>query len=226
MKDALTQSCLSVKQLGMLLAASAEGGPTISPRFLKIACEHVEHCDECWARLEPAVKKKERKRFKVIKTLETAKQQRLDGEPEDDVVSVKKVHLPTLAVVEDDGEMLDALFPHVRPKTRGECQNTARPCPWLGCRHHLWSDEHDGVEARVLSLPVIGAPSCVLDVVDEGKDLLPTEIGRMIQRRPEEVSENLESALRKCKEAGVFLRADAGSESAPGMWERITEGDQ
>jgi hypothetical protein len=24
-----------------------------------------------------------------------------------------------------------------RPKTRGECLNEARPCPWIACRHHL-----------------------------------------------------------------------------------------
>lgn len=24
-----------------------------------------------------------------------------------------------------------------RPRTRGECLEEARPCPWVGCRHHL-----------------------------------------------------------------------------------------
>lgn len=24
-----------------------------------------------------------------------------------------------------------------RPKTRGDCLNEARPCPWFGCRHHM-----------------------------------------------------------------------------------------
>lgn len=24
-----------------------------------------------------------------------------------------------------------------RPKTRGDCANSPRPCPWVGCRHHL-----------------------------------------------------------------------------------------
>jgi hypothetical protein len=171
MKDALTQRCLTDKQLGLFLSKRG------TPRFNKIVCEHAEHCDECWAKLEPHVQKFERRKLE-----------------------------------ESEGALMALLFPDKRPVTRDDCKDAARPCPWLGCRHHLWSDEHDGVEARVLSLPVIGAPSCALDVVDEGKDLLPTEIGRMIQRRPEEVSENLESALRKCKEAGVFLRADAGSE--------------
>lgn len=25
-----------------------------------------------------------------------------------------------------------------RPKTRADCINSVRPCPWVGCRHHLF----------------------------------------------------------------------------------------
>lgn len=28
----------------------------------------------------------------------------------------------------------------VRPRTRGECVDGPRPCPWVDCRHHLASD--------------------------------------------------------------------------------------
>lgn len=28
-----------------------------------------------------------------------------------------------------------------RPRTRGECLEEARPCPWVGCRDHLLIDE-------------------------------------------------------------------------------------
>ena len=28
-------------------------------------------------------------------------------------------------------------LPVVRPRTRGDCVNGPRPCPWIGCRHHL-----------------------------------------------------------------------------------------
>jgi hypothetical protein len=39
-----------------------------------------------------------------------------------------------------------------RPRTRGDCIDGPRPCPWVDCRHHLLSEEY----------------SCVLDVADEG----------------------------------------------------------
>jgi hypothetical protein len=31
----------------------------------------------------------------------------------------------------------DPMFAIPRPKTRAECRDEARPCPWVGCRHHL-----------------------------------------------------------------------------------------
>ena len=54
-----------------------------------------------------------------------------------------------------------------RPKTRGDCINGPRPCPWVGCRHHLAnaaraSDEfilRDGWEDQ---------ETCSLDVADRG----------------------------------------------------------
>ena len=29
---------------------------------------------------------------------------------------------------------------HERPRTRGDCKNLPRPCPFIGCRHNLWMD--------------------------------------------------------------------------------------
>jgi hypothetical protein len=29
------------------------------------------------------------------------------------------------------------MFAIPRPKTRAECRDEARPCPWVGCKHHL-----------------------------------------------------------------------------------------
>lgn len=32
---------------------------------------------------------------------------------------------------------MDSMLAIPRPKTRAECRAEARPCPWVGCRHHL-----------------------------------------------------------------------------------------
>lgn len=59
-----------------------------------------------------------------------------------------------------------------RPTTRGECSQVVRPCPYVGCRYHLYLD----VDSRTGSLKINAdrepwelARSCALDVADEGR---------------------------------------------------------
>ncbi len=53
--------------------------------------------------------------------------------------------------------LTDPMLAIPRPKTRADCQAEARPCPWVGCRHHLLLEvakakPKDGREARATSL--------------------------------------------------------------------------
>jgi hypothetical protein len=72
--------------------------------------------------------------------------------------------------------MLAPLVPSLeRPRTRGECIDGARPCPWVSCRHHLalYIDSHGRVR---LTFPE-GEPdetraTCALDAADEGAHTL------------------------------------------------------
>jgi len=66
-----------------------------------------------------------------------------------------------------------------RPKTRADCAKVHRPCPYVGCRHHLAID----VEGETIRADRKGeelwdreAPSCSLDVAEEG-GLTHDEIG-------------------------------------------------
>lgn len=58
-----------------------------------------------------------------------------------------------------------------RPKTRADCANVQRPCPYVGCRHHLYLDETDAGSLR-FTRPDLAVhqllESCSLDVADEG----------------------------------------------------------
>lgn len=58
-----------------------------------------------------------------------------------------------------------------RPKTRGECKTGQRPCPWVGCRHHL-AIEVTEVGNLKLNFPDKDLESmketCSLDVADLG----------------------------------------------------------
>lgn len=76
-------------------------------------------------------------------------------------------------------ELLEALDPigHIeRPRTRGDCVNGARPCPFVSCHHHLYLDVSPKTGAIKLNRPELGpedmTESCALDVADRGGETL------------------------------------------------------
>lgn len=67
----------------------------------------------------------------------------------------------------------------LRPRTRAECKDGMRPCPWVSCRHHLYLtvDEQTGAitenfpDQEVWEL----ANSCALDIADAERDGMSLE---------------------------------------------------
>lgn len=57
-----------------------------------------------------------------------------------------------------------------RPKIRGDCANVARPCPYVGCRHHLYLDvRKDRIAFNVYGREVWDLEhSCSLDYAELG----------------------------------------------------------
>jgi hypothetical protein len=116
-----------------------------------------------------------------------------------------------------------ATLPIERPRTRAECIDGPRPCPWIGCRAHLltdrvtkdgtlraspapgrpskpidaWTDEELG--ASLARLP----ESCALDVAERGGVSL-AEIARLLGGMSRERARQLEaSAFEKLSAAPV-----------------------
>jgi hypothetical protein len=61
-----------------------------------------------------------------------------------------------------------------RPKTRGDCVNGPRPCPWASCKHHLYLDVGPSGSIH-LAYPKVGPEdfdklpaTCSLDLADQG----------------------------------------------------------
>lgn len=74
-----------------------------------------------------------------------------------------------LPVIADDDSNDD------RPKTRAECVNAERPCPWVSCRYHLYLEVNSIGRIRVMfsGKDVDEIPeSCALDVADKGEHSL------------------------------------------------------
>ena len=103
------------------------------------------------------------------------------------------------------------IFAHQRPKTRADCLpggcNEERPCPWVGCRHHL------GLE---ICVDAMGHPTvvrltwgdeteldfshatCSLDVAESGPHLL-SEVGSTLNLKHERIRQIEVEALRVVK---------------------------
>ena len=61
---------------------------------------------------------------------------------------------------------------HERPKTRAACVGGPRPCPWVGCRHHLYLEVNQKTGKIKVSFPDLEPwqleHSCALDEAEEG----------------------------------------------------------
>lgn len=98
-----------------------------------------------------------------------------------------------------------------RPRTRGECVGGARPCPWVGCRHHLYLEVHPSTGRIKLTFnlePWELAESCSLDVADRGMNTL--EIVGQLLNITRERSRQIEA---KACAAGLELAVAAGIEA-------------
>lgn len=77
-----------------------------------------------------------------------------------------------------------------RPRTRAECVNGLRPCPYVSCQHHLYLDVSLGHGSLRLNFPDIEpadmAESCALDVADRGGATLE-EVGAVMNLTREAV---------------------------------------
>jgi hypothetical protein len=91
-------------------------------------------------------------------------------------------------------ELGRALYPDledvVRPVTRNDCVQGARPCPFVSCKHHLYLDVSARTGAIKLNFPDIEvwgmSESCALDVSDRGGTTLE-EVGAIMNLTRERI---------------------------------------
>lgn len=92
---------------------------------------------------------------------------------------------------------------HWRPRTRADCRYFGRPCPFVGCRYHLFLEingrgnislRHPGV------MPWELWPSCSLDVAEQ-EGLSLEAVGELLGVRKWQIKRDEERALAKLAEA-------------------------
>ena len=95
-----------------------------------------------------------------------------------------------------------------RPKTRGDCLESARPCPWSGCRWHMHTDVNPEVGSLQLNFPDHSpldlAQTCALDIADLGGVTLE-DCGQVMNITRERVRQIEADAMRKLRAARVSL---------------------
>jgi len=77
-----------------------------------------------------------------------------------------------------------------KPKTRSECKDMERPCPFVSCKYHLYIDVHPVRGSIKLNFPDIEiwemTETCALDVADRGGITLE-EVGEIMNLTRERV---------------------------------------
>jgi hypothetical protein len=104
------------------------------------------------------------------------------------------------------------MFPPVddqRPKTRAECAEELRPCPWVACKFHLYLDVNPETGSIKINFPDLEPwemrDTCALDVAERGGSTLD-EVGEVTNLTRERIRQLEVRGLLKLKGLSRELR--------------------
>lgn len=98
-----------------------------------------------------------------------------------------------------------------RPRTRGECADGPRPCPWVACKYHLYLDvtRHGSLKFNFPDRDLDELrETCALDVADGGPRHLVT-VGELMNITRERVRQIERRALERALSDKTGALADA-----------------
>ena len=103
------------------------------------------------------------------------------------------------------------MFPEAeywRPRSRAECIQGPRPCPYVACKYHLYADVSSRSGAIKLNFPDLSVSdlveSCALDVADRGGATLE-EVGEIMNLTRERIRQLEVRAMAKLHAARDML---------------------
>jgi len=136
----------------------------------------------------------------------------IDGEEEDDAerpgrrrrrnrTRARTISIRRLSKAElNRGRMLYPEEEYWRPKTRTECVDMERPCPFVSCKYHLYIDVHPVRGSIKLNFPDVDVwemtETCSLDIADRGGITLE-EVGEIMNFTRERVRQVETTGLGK-----------------------------
>lgn len=111
-------------------------------------------------------------------------------------ISVKRMTKRELEI----GRLLYPEEEYWKPRTRAECKDGPRPCPFISCKHHLYVDVSPRTGAIKLNFPDLEvwelSESCALDIADHGGTTLE-DVGAIMNLTRERIRQVEVKALAK-----------------------------
>ncbi|MBN2194123.1 MAG: hypothetical protein JW751_15005 [Polyangiaceae bacterium] len=111
-------------------------------------------------------------------------------------ISVKRMTKRDLEI----GRLLYPETDYYKPRTRAECTDGPRPCPYVSCKYHLYIDVSPRTGAIKLNFPDLEVweltESCALDVADRGGTTLE-DVGAIMNLTRERIRQVEVKALAK-----------------------------
>jgi len=111
-------------------------------------------------------------------------------------ISVKRMTKRELEI----GRLLYPEHDYEKPRTRSECIDGIRPCPFVSCKHHLYLDVSSRTGAIKLNFPDLEVwemnETCALDIADRGGTTLE-EVGAIMNLTRERIRQVEVKALAK-----------------------------
>ncbi len=116
----------------------------------------------------------------------------------------------------EEAQLIFQTFEQFRPRSRGECRNAPRPCPWVSCKYHLYLDIVPQSGSIKMNFPDLEVwemtETCALDVADRGGITLE-DVGNILNLTRERIRQVERSGVEKLK---IALGDEAdGSAFAP-----------
>ena len=104
----------------------------------------------------------------------------------------------------EEAQQIFQAFEQFRPRSRGDCRNAQRPCPWVSCKYHLYLDIVPQSGSIKMNFPDLEVwemtETCALDVADRGGITLE-DVGILLNLTRERIRQVERSGIDKLRAA-------------------------
>lgn len=117
-----------------------------------------------------------------------------------------------------------------RPRTRGDCEEGERPCPFVSCRYHLALDvneESGAIKHNFPGIEVEDMPhTCALDVADLSKEMSLGELAKAMGLSYDRCHQVVVAAKARAHEIAVEMGAAEGIAVRPTVRRQVMETEE